>query len=646
MKLLTMYMKLLSLAIANFKGIREKEITFGDLMEIRGMNASGKTTIFDALTWLLFDRDSLGNNKFEIRTLDTDGCKIHNVDISVAGKFLIDGREVEIKKTQKENWVKKRGSDVAELQGNKNEYEIDGFPKSQKDYQAFISGIVDDDLFKMLTNPMYFPNMKWQEQRKILMRLLPEISDSDIAEENGCEAIIPDLEKADIDTIKAKYAKGLKELKKRQAELPVRIDEIAKQKIDIDLKELKSLETELEKLKGERAKQYVELTGIDQRNADMQSKLMELQFQLTEIETKLSAGNVQKRSELRKEIEELSLANQSLNSKSNNAQFDNQMCNTWIADRTKEGKQINEEYKAVKSNAFPKDAACPTCGQPLPESEIESRKQKFEADKEAKLSKYVRRANELKISIKELKDRIQKNNSDIKLHQAQLSTNNKKIVKYEAELKATPLEVDMSGDKGYQDAQKAIEDTKKALADIPATDEIKAEIERLDIQIDNRNERINEINNAKSNNGRIIVRINELQEEQKEVSQSCADAEKMIYLLERFVKAKMERVSELINEKFEGLKWKLFENQINGGLKETCELTVDGVPYGSLNNGHRIVSGLQIIKTLQKVFGVTVPIFIDNAESVNDFNLPKMDCQIVKLIVTDDKELVIREVEK
>ena len=136
-------------------------------------------------------------------------------------------------------------------------------------------------------------------------------------------------------------------------------------------------------------------------------------------------------------------------------------------------------------------------------------------------------------------------------------------------------------------------------------------------------------------------RIIELQEEQKRVAQMVANQEKMIFLLEEFIRFKMDAISASINDKFDGICFKLFENQLNGGLKECCECTVDGVPYSSLNNGHRIVAGLKIIKALQELYGVSAPIFVDNAESVNDFNFPKMDSQLILLSVSDDKKLRI-----
>ena len=146
-------------------------------------------------------------------------------------------------------------------------------------------------------------------------------------------------------------------------------------------------------------------------------------------------------------------------------------------------------------------------------------------------------------------------------------------------------------------------------------------------------------------NVEIDDRIAELHTEQREVAKKVADQEKMLYLLEEFIRFKMDRVSDTINQKLDGICVKLFERQINGGVKECCELTYEGVPYGSLNSGHRIVAGLKIIKVLQEFYGIYLPVFTDNAESVNDFNLPQMDCQMITLSVTDDKELAVKTIE-
>ena len=147
---------------------------------------------------------------------------------------------------------------------------------------------------------------------------------------------------------------------------------------------------------------------------------------------------------------------------------------------------------------------------------------------------------------------------------------------------------------------------------------------------------------ASADNTAIEKRITELQTEQREVGQKVADQEQMICMLESFVRAKMDKVSEMINAKFNTVSWKLFDMQINGGMKETCECTVNGVPYSSLNNGHQIIAGLDIIVSLASLYGVTAPVFIDNAEALNDFNIPDMDGQMVLLKVSDDAELKVR----
>ena len=144
---------------------------------------------------------------------------------------------------------------------------------------------------------------------------------------------------------------------------------------------------------------------------------------------------------------------------------------------------------------------------------------------------------------------------------------------------------------------------------------------------------------AKADNSAVEERIEQLKAEQREVSQKVADQENMIDLLEEFIREKMKKISENINGKFNTVSWKLFDMQINGGMKECCECTVNGVPYSTLNSGHRIIAGLDIIQSLSELYGTTAPIFIDNAESVNKTNIPAMNTQMILLEVSEDKQL-------
>lgn len=195
--------KLLSMHIQNVKGCKDRTIEFGEKTRISGANATGKTTIFDAFTWLLFGKDSLGSSDFDIRPLDADGKMVDNIEISVAAKISVDGDEYDLKKVQKQKWVKKRGTNTREFQGNVNEFEINGYPKSQKEFKEFISEIVDEDVFNLITNPNAFNALAWKKQREILMKFVGSFSDVDIAEGFGEKytKLIPELKIASTDDI-------------------------------------------------------------------------------------------------------------------------------------------------------------------------------------------------------------------------------------------------------------------------------------------------------------------------------------------------------------------------------------------------------------------------------------------------------------
>ena len=227
--------KLEKLMLQNFKGCTERMVEFSDRTVISGANATGKSTIVDSWCWLLFNKDSTGAEKFQIRPLDADGQQIDNVEIMVEGMLTVDGKEIVLKKVQKQIWRKRRGTDVTELQGNENLFEINGYPKSEKDYKEYISDLLEEKVFKLITSPKAFMALPWKEQRAVLMRLVDDVSDIAIAESDSrFAALVPELEQASPDDIQKKYTKALNAWKKKQVEIPARIDEVSKQLVDID----------------------------------------------------------------------------------------------------------------------------------------------------------------------------------------------------------------------------------------------------------------------------------------------------------------------------------------------------------------------------------------------------------------------------
>ena len=630
-----------SITIDNFKGCKNKTYKFGLLTRIFGANASGKTTIFDALTWLLFNKDSLGSEKFSIRPLDKDGNSIHNVEIKVLAVFDVDGREMEFSKVQKEKWVKKRGTDTAELQGNENLYEIDGYPKTEKDYKSAISDLVSEDLFKMLTNPTYFPSLKWKEQRDILMRFVSDVADYELAKDKPeVEPLLAELQKApSTDDIKAKYQKSLTDWKKKQAEIPVRIDEAKKSKVVIDVAELELGKKAVQKLIDSNMEQQKALDNSTAEQDKIHSEIMQLQFEKSEYERKANESLVLNKQKIRVDIsglaEVISETNRAIIQKKNEIDYRKKQNEEY----ERNIKLAREQWNATNNAQFDEnEQICRSCGQLLPADKISANKAEFEAWKKKDLEEITNRGNSLKKLIDENNSVIQNLTEAVEIQCKEVERCIKEQEELEAKLSSLPTSVDLSEDKEYLailDKISNSEENLKSFTDVSGTRrQLLDEERKLRFEMAEFERKI-----ASSDNSAIDERIAELQAEQCEVAQKVADMEKMIYLLESFIRYKMDMISESINGKFDGICFRLFELQVNGGLKETCECTVDGVPYSSLNNGHRIVAGLKIIKALQELYGVSAPIFIDNAESINDFNLPKMDCQMILLTVSDDKEL-------
>ena len=162
-----MRIEIVKLELTNFKCFRHKEIDFNsDVTVIRGRNGVGKTTIADAILWCLFGKNTQGQSDFDLKTHDENGKPIPNLDHSVEMSLSVDGSTVTLKRTVKEVWIKRRGSDEQVFKNNTTEYMFNGEVVTATDYKKHISGIVSEDIFKAITSPSYFPSLKWQQQRE------------------------------------------------------------------------------------------------------------------------------------------------------------------------------------------------------------------------------------------------------------------------------------------------------------------------------------------------------------------------------------------------------------------------------------------------------------------------------------------------
>ena len=621
----------------HFKGLREVDIPFGLSTVIKGMNGSGKTSVLDLISWIVFDKDSKGNSKFEVRTLDASGQKIHHTEIVGILNMTVDGVEYEVKKTQKEKWVKKRGQEQQEFSGNQNLFEINGFPKSDKEYKAFIASIIDEDIFKLLTNPMAFPAMDWKKQRELLMRFVSDVTPEEVAESvENFDLIAPDIAVASVDDCKKKYTKAKKELKSKQETIPVRIDELEKSKIVVDTDALNeqatSIQAKIDVAENELKENPV--ASVEQLNEQLLINAQKLEMLNEE------ADRDRKRKYDEAKANEMDIVNKLANRRKELAEKQ-----AYIAEELAKAQNakkayddLGNEFAAVKAEQFDESQnVCKYCGQALPEGQQKENRNRFikiQQDRKDSINKEAVRYRQINRCSTENAKQAEEGLNEIKSAIADLEA---KLVEAEAASKIFEVPADASGTDEYKKVVAEQETIKQKIADRDKAIAERSEKEFLVRSLRNELRTVqDQLASVKVNEG-IDARIAELREELRSVSQKLADSDRLIFVLENYVKF----LADKINDRFEGLEFKLFSEQINGGIKECCEITYNGVPYSDLNSGHRIVVGLEIIKTLQELYDVKAPVFIDNSETLNEFNMPKMDCQVVALKVSDDKELVI-----
>ena len=640
------------LSLLNFKGIRELEINFNEsVTSISGRNGSGKTTVFDAFTWLMFGKDSEDRKAFNIKTLDASGKAIEKIPHEVTAIIEVNGETVTLCRRFKEKWVRKRGSVKDEFTGHEEERLYNDVPMSVKDWTEKINAICTEETFKFITNPNYFPMQKADAQRAMLMRMAGDVSDEEIAFGNDdFQRLLGQLSGKTMEEYKREIAAKKRTIKAEIETIPARIEECKRMMPESE--NWQELEAELEgrqkllaKVEGEISDKATAFTEVSNARVAKSRKLGELKGARMDLEFKIK-NQVQadynerrnKQLALQRQVQndELELSNNEIMLKG----YDGEMFRLKENREAllKEWREINARQLVFDENAF----VCPTCGRQLEIDDIE-RKQgemtaKFNARKAAELEESNRKGKANKERMNEVEALI----SGCKAKIAELQERIKKAKEnelYAATLTAPDATPAIENDAEYKRLTCEIEALEKELAEpiqSPETAELSERKRQYTADIDEMKAKLAKRDTINRTN----QRISELETQLRNQSDELSGLEGIEFTMAAFSKARIEAVESRINHLFSIVRFKMFETQINGGEVETCEATVDGVPYSDLNNAMKINAGLDIINAICKSEGVTAPIFIDNAESINE--LMPTESQMIRLVVTEDDTLIIQ----
>lgn len=599
-----MEIKLFNLRLKNFKGIKELNIDFGGKnTNIYGANATGKTTIFDAFKWLFFDKDSNDRKDFNIKTLDKNNDPIHYLEHEVEATLIVDGQDITFKKMLQEKWVKKRGQEQQEFSGHETNYWIDEVPIKKKDYEEKINSLIPESLFKLITDPSYFNNqLKWTERRELLINISgTTISDDEILDtKEEFKTLKNNMQGRSIEDYKKVVQAKIKDLKQEKETIPVRIDELTNTLItehDIDY----------DKIEKDKAKANEQLQQIEATMTNIQTKAaenMKIAGELTKAKNELEDFKLKKQTEHSQKysLELVNLENEKnlLESKIRNKQTEDSERKLKIEQDQEKKAELYKKWDEVSKLTLefdPNSFVCPTC------------KREYDTDKKEEIKKQFE--DNFNLHKKSEQEAINKEGQTINIR---LDENTK----------------------AREQLQKEIEILEEKVKNIASGEDI-TNLQNRKAEI---NEEINKLNktlNEKETQEKTKERIEELKDKEETISKNIQDLESQQFALEEFTKTKVELLENAINSKFEIVKFRLFDVQINGGLVECCDTLVNGVPYSDVNNAHKILAGLDIISTLIKFYNTSAPIFIDNRESINE--IYNMDTQIISLIVTTDSKL-------
>lgn len=652
-----------SITMRNWRGEKERTTNFNlDAPTfILGGNGLGKSRHFNAFCWLLFGKDSEDRKDFEVRSYDSNHNLLHRCECSVEATLIVDGEELTIKREFAEQWTKPRGQVDEVFSGNVTLCTWNGTPIKVGEYQSRVNEcIINDTLFKMLTNPKYFTEkMKWQEQREVLLQMAGVKSDEEIAADNeDFKKLLDILSGKSLSDYRKEISTEKKRLKAELNEISPRIDQTQKMMPEPEdwvaiEKQLKEVDKQISEL----TKQLTDAASLDEacikekqevahKIALSKAKLQELQDMQQLEATKLArAFNAERR-----EIESnLKTANEELSTLTIDRNRNNERVaylNKEITNITQQLDTLRSEWHKINSRVYGGEETCPHCGQRLPEERLQEMRDIFDSKKQADLEVNNKRGKELKCRLDDYNCELSSKTAEIERLSNAVASRQSEIDSLYKQLSGTPEKKvsDFSFAKTEEmeviEQQIATLEAKYKEVDNKDDNEILKDIERRrDVLADERTALQTRLQ-KRLQIERSNIEIERLENAGRELSQKIADVEQREYVAAQFTKKKIEDCEKRINSMFDMVKFQLFDYTQDGNEFECCTCLVDGVPYATANSAGKVNAGLDIIRSLCKFNNVTAPIFCDGSESVNSYI--EMDSQMIFLKVTTDNQLIIK----
>ncbi|HEV7383178.1 MAG TPA: hypothetical protein VGN64_25450, partial [Dyadobacter sp.] len=630
-----------------------------------GDNGTGKTSVFDAFTFLLFGKDSSDRKDFNIKPLNANGLTTDKLECEVSAVLDASGIEMTLKRVFREKWQKKKGEETPEFVGNETLYYWNDVPLQQKEYMSKIETLVDENVFKLITNPLYFNTLKWQDRRSVLLGIAGSIADAEVL-----DSIATLSNKSEIFNLTnvlnqgktlAEYKKEISAKKKKANDdlkvIPSRIDEAVRSKPESE--NFDAIRKSIERLKSQITEIDEQIADKSKSNSERLKKLQEKQNQLYDLKSQLRAIEHTVQEDIRDKNRKLDEQPVALRREISNLESDinhlDQMIRVKKDSLTKLESSLQptrEEWEAENGKELTFDESefhCPTCKREYESSDIEETKERlthnFNESKVNKLGQLREKGLGIKNSIQEVNEVIaqhekEKQELSVKLQDKKQEFHKLATSTAERVDEKTEVQQALLGNSDYASLTVRINDLQTDIDKSGTQDESSENDQELKTQKSTLMTQVGDLYTKLSGEEqiqKIDKRIEELKTQEKSLAQLIADYDGSEFIIDAYTKAKMNIMESRINSKFKMANFRMFKQQVNGGEEETCDTTYNGVPWSDLNTAAKIQVGIDIINALSDFYNVNAPIWIDNREST--VRIPDTESQVINLVVREGSDL-------